>query len=88
MPGEIQTADHEMQQMSDQVASAVLNRLAAMLRTRTFGDPMVDGLALLALLERMPYSVYTIEHLAEIDAIEAMVMVVQRGFLGRVVDQR
>jgi AcrR family transcriptional regulator len=85
---EIQTADHEMQQMSDQVASAVLHRLVAMLRQRTFGDPMVDGLALLALLERMPYSVYTIEHLAETDAIEAMLIVIERGFLGKVTSQR
>ena len=85
---EIQTADQEMQQMSDQVAGAVLHRLVAILRKRTFGDPMVDGLALLALLERMPYSVYTIEHLAEHDAIEAMLMIVQRGFFGETSGQR
>lgn len=85
---EIHTADHEMQQMSDQVAGAVLHRLVTILRKRTFGDPMVDGLALLALLERMPYSVYTIEHLAESDAIEAMLIVVQRGFFGETADQR
>ena len=36
---------------------------------------------LLALIERVPYSVYTLQFTSEADAIEAMVTTIRRGFL-------
>jgi AcrR family transcriptional regulator len=66
---------------STQVAGAVYTRLLKVLEQRDIGDPMVDAVALLALIERVPYSVYTLGFTDERDAIEAMSTMIRRGFL-------
>ncbi len=38
--------------------------------------------ALLAVVERLPYSVYTLRFTKRDDAIDAMVTIIRRGFLG------
>ena len=53
-----------------------------MLDERGFGDPLVDAIALLAVVERLPYSVYTLRFTKRDDAIDAMVTIIRRGFLG------
>jgi hypothetical protein len=63
------------------VAASVLTRLVRLLQGRDFGDPGVDATALLALIERVPYSVYTLRFTAEDDAVENMVLAIRRGFL-------
>jgi AcrR family transcriptional regulator len=75
-------ADDELASFSRQVASSVLSRLVRVLDARDFGDPAVDAVALLALIERLPYSVYTLQFTAQADAIEAMITILRRGFLG------
>jgi hypothetical protein len=52
-----------------------------MLQQRDFGDPEVDATTLLALIERVPYSVYTLEFTTEDDAVENMLVTIRRGFL-------
>jgi AcrR family transcriptional regulator len=65
-----------------QVAVAVIGRLGRILEPRGFGDPSIDALALLALTERMPYGVFTLRFSERDEAIDAMVTMIRRGFLG------
>jgi AcrR family transcriptional regulator len=77
---EMQT-NEELAAFSQQVAASVFTRLVRMLDRRDFGEPVVDAVTLLAVLERVPYSVYTLGFTTEADAIESMITVVRRGFL-------
>lgn len=77
---EMQT-NEELAAFSKQVAASVLTRLVRVLETRTFGDPTVDAITLLALIERLPYSVYTLQFTSQDDAIETMITIIRRGFL-------
>ncbi len=77
---EMQTND-ELAAFSQQVAASVFTRLVRILEGRDFGNPEVDATTLLALIERVPYSVYTLQFTSEADAIEAMVTTIRRGFL-------
>lgn len=77
---EMQTND-ELALFSQRVAASVFTRLVRILEARDFGNPDVDATTLLALIERVPYSVYTLEFTSEADAIESMVTIIRRGFL-------
>ena len=77
---EMQTND-ELAAFSTQVAASVLTRLVRLLEARSFGDPTVDAITFLALIERLPYSVYTLGFTDTADAIEAMITIIRRGFL-------
>jgi len=79
---EMHTADPRLVSFGQEVAATVVGRLMAMLEARGFGDPLVDALALLALVERGPYSVYTLRFTKRADAIDAMVTIVRRGLMG------
>jgi AcrR family transcriptional regulator len=77
---EMQTND-ELAAFSQRVAASVFTRLVRILEARDFGDPEVDATTLLALIERVPYSVYTLGFTSETDAIDSMVTTIRRGFL-------
>jgi AcrR family transcriptional regulator len=77
---EMQT-NEELAAFSQQVAASVFTRLVRMLDRRDFGEPVVDAVTLLAVLERVPYSVYTLGFTTEADGIESMITVFRRGFL-------
>jgi hypothetical protein len=77
---EMQT-NEELAAFSQQVAASVFTRLVRLLEAREFGNPDVDATTFLALIERVPYSVYTLQFTSEADAIEAMVTTIRRGFL-------
>ena len=79
---EMQMAGAELVSFGQEVAATVLARLMAMLDQRGFGDPLVDAVALLAVIERIPYGVYTLRFTKRGDAIDAMVTIIRRGFLG------
>jgi AcrR family transcriptional regulator len=68
--------------LARQVAASVLARLAQALAGRGFGDPEVDAVVFLGVVERLPYSVFTLEFTSEADAIDAMVAIVRRGLYG------
>ncbi len=68
-------------EFSTQVAASVFTRLARTLERRGFGDADVDATMLMALIERVPYSVFTLGFVSEEDAVEAMVAIIRRGFL-------
>jgi AcrR family transcriptional regulator len=65
-----------------EVAVAVIGRLGRILEARGFGDPSIDALAFLALVERMPYGVFTLRFSEREEAIDAMVTMMRKGFLG------
>lgn len=77
---EMQT-NEELAAFSRQVAASVFTRLTRLLDQRDFGDPVVDAVVLLALIERVPYSVYTLAFASEADAVESMVTLIRRGLL-------
>ena len=72
----------EMAEFSKLVAASVHARLGRVLERRDFGDPATDAVVLLALIERVPYSVYTLRFSSADEAIESMVTILRRGFLG------
>jgi len=72
----------ELAEFSKRVAASVHARLGRVLERRDFGDPATDAVVLLALIERVPYSVYTLRFRSADEAIESMVTVLRRGFLG------
>jgi AcrR family transcriptional regulator len=77
---EMQT-NEELAAFSQQVAASVLTRLVRVLERRGFGDPTVDAITFLALIERLPYSVYTLHFADQAAAIEASITIIRRGFL-------
>jgi AcrR family transcriptional regulator len=74
-------ASEELGAFARKSAAAVFTRLARALETRDFGHPVVDATGLLALVERVPYSVYTLGFTTEDDAVENMLLAIRRGFL-------
>jgi AcrR family transcriptional regulator len=79
---EMHTSDAELRSFGQHVAARVTNRLMAMLEARGFGDSLVDSIALLAVVERVPYGVLTLRFTTRGEAIDAMVTIIRRGFLG------
>ena len=77
---EMQT-NAELAEFSRAVAASVYARLVRMLEQRDFGVAMVDAVTLLALIERVPYSVHTLHFMSRDEAIEAMVAMIRRGLL-------
>ena len=71
----------ELAAFSRRVAASVFTRLVRLLDRRDFGDPTVDATTFLSLVERLPYSVYTMQYLSPEEAVESMVTVIRRGFL-------
>jgi AcrR family transcriptional regulator len=78
---EMRTSE-ELAEFSREVAASVLGRLVRLLQRRDFGNPDVDATTLLALIERVPYSVYTLGFTTEDDAVENMLIAIRRGYLG------
>jgi AcrR family transcriptional regulator len=79
---EMQESDPALARFSREVAAAVIARLGRVLDGRGFGSTGVDALAFLAVTERLPYSVLTLRFSDRDEAIEAMVTIIRRGFLG------
>jgi AcrR family transcriptional regulator len=79
---EMQAAEPTLATFSLEVAFAVIGRLGRILAGRGFGDASVDALAFLALTERIPYGVFTLRFSERDEAVDAMVTMIRRGFLG------
>jgi len=60
----------------------VFDRLCRIVHRRGFGDPTVDGLVLLSVIERLPYNVYVLDYLDTDAAVDAALVLIQRGLLG------
>ncbi len=79
---EMKSPDPDLDTFSKQIAASVVERLIQILGRRRFGDPLVDSLAFLALIERLPYSVITLGYAEEPDVIDAMLIIIRQGFMG------
>lgn len=76
---ELDHDDPELSAFSIDVAVVVFDRLTRIVHSRGFGDPTVDALALLSVIERVPYSVLVLGHVGEEEAIDASTFLVRRG---------
>ncbi len=65
---------------STQVAASLFTRLVALLERRDFGNPEADATVLLAMLERIPYVVYTLGFASEAEGVDMALTVMRRGF--------
>ncbi|MDZ7676269.1 MAG: TetR/AcrR family transcriptional regulator [Acidimicrobiales bacterium] len=74
--------DPELARYSLAVAAVLFDRLTRIVHTRDFGDPTVDALVLLSVIERVPYSVLVLGHLDEDEAVAAATLVIRRGIFG------
>jgi AcrR family transcriptional regulator len=79
---EIDYDDSEVASFSIRIALVVLDRLSRIISRRGFGDSTVDAIGLLAVIERVPYSVLVLGHLEEPVAIDAAAFIVRRALFG------
>jgi AcrR family transcriptional regulator len=79
---EIQYEDPVLVAFSLDVALVTFDRLTRIVHRRGFGDATVDAIALLAVIERIPYNVLVLRHLDEAEAIDASAFIVRRGLFG------
>lgn len=80
-----QELDHENPEMarySFDVAAAFFDRLTRIVHARGFGDPTVDALVLLSVVERVPFNAMVAGHLDPDEAIAAATVFIRRGLFG------
>ena len=80
---EIDPGDPEMAAMSLELMVVFFDRLARVVHARGFGDTDVDAISLLAVIERVPYTVVVLHELDEPPALGAAHHLVAQGILGR-----
>ena len=80
---EIGVEESAMSPLSIDLARVFFDRLERVVHTRGFGDTAVDAIALLAVLEHVPYNVLVLGNLAETQAVAAADCLIGRGILGR-----
>lgn len=80
---EIDPGDPEMAAMSLELMVVFFDRLARAVHTRGFGDTDVDAISLLAVIERVPYTVVVLHDLDEAPALAAAHHLIAQGILGR-----
>jgi AcrR family transcriptional regulator len=79
---EIDYQDPELASFSLEVAIVFFDRLGRIVHQRGFGDSTVDALVLLAVIERIPYSVLALRHIDTDEAVDASTFIVRRGIFG------
>ena len=79
---EIDYEDPALGTFSLEVAFVTFDRLVRIVHQRGFGDSTVDALVLLSVIERIPYSVLVLKHLAQDEAVDASAFIVRRGLFG------
>jgi AcrR family transcriptional regulator len=79
---ETQFPDPALEELTRRVADAALGRLLDALGARAVGDPLVDAIAFLGLIEAVPHHVDAFGYFARDEAVDALVAIVRRGFLG------
>jgi AcrR family transcriptional regulator len=74
-------ANPDLTAYSGQVSAAIYARLVQLLQRRDFGDPAVDATTFLALLERLPHTVFTLGFLSTDEGIDTALVAIRRGLL-------
>jgi len=78
---ETQFPGHELEDLSRDVAKGALDVLLQAVGDRAVGDPLVDAMALLGLVETMPHHVHAFGYFSQATAVDALVVIIRRGFL-------
>jgi AcrR family transcriptional regulator len=79
---ETQFPDPALEALTRRVADVALARLLDALGERAVGDPLVDAMAFLGLVETVPHHVRGFGYFSESEAVDALVAIIRRGFLG------
>lgn len=79
---EIGVEETAMTAMSLDLAAVFFDRLQRVVHARGFGDTSVDAVALLAVLEHVPYNVLVLGYLDEDQAVTAAEFIIRRGIFG------
>lgn len=79
---EIGVEESAMTAMSLDLAMVFFDRLERVVHARGFGDTSVDAVALLAVLEHVPYNVLVLGYLDEDQAVAAADCILRRGIFG------
>jgi AcrR family transcriptional regulator len=79
---EIGVKESAMTALSLQLAGVFFDRLERVVHARDFGDTAVDAVALLSVLEHVPYNVLVLGHLDEGRAVAAADYIIRHGILG------
>lgn len=79
---EIDLGNPDMSALSLEIMLVFFDRLGRLVHSRGFGDTAADSLALLAVIERVPYTVVVLDQLEEAPAIAAAKHLIERGVLG------
>jgi AcrR family transcriptional regulator len=79
---ETQFPDPALEALTKRVADVALSRLLDALGERAVGDPLVDAMAFLGLVETVPHHVHAFGYFTQAEAVDALVAIIRRGFLG------
>jgi len=79
---ETQFPDPALEDLTKRVADVALGRLLEALGDRAVGDPLVDAMAFLGLVETVPHHVHAFGYFPQAEAVDALVAIIRRGFLG------
>ena len=79
---ETQFPDPALEALTQRVADVALSRLLDALGERAVGDPLVDAMAFLGLVETVPHHVHAFGYFPQAAAVDALVAIIRRGFLG------
>ena len=79
---EAEFSDPALEELTGRVADAALGSLVALLDENGVGDPLVNAMSLVGLLETVPHHVHAFGYFSETAAVDALVAIIRRGFLG------
>jgi AcrR family transcriptional regulator len=79
---EAQFPDPALEELTRRVADVALSRVLDALGEGAVGDPLVDAMAFLGLIETVPHQVHTFGDVPRPAAVGALVAIIRRGFLG------
>jgi len=76
---EIGAHDPAIAAFSVEVAAVAFDRLVRIVHRRGFGNPTVDAIVLLSVIERAPYTVLVLGYVDEAQAVDASALLIRRG---------
>ncbi len=79
---EIGNADPLLTAFSVEIAVTAFDQLVRIVGRRDFGNPLVDAIVLLAVIERAPYNVLVLGDVDEQHAVAASALIVRRALFG------
>ncbi len=75
-------SDPALEALTGRVADAALGSLVGLLEDGGVGDVLVNAMTLVGLLETIPHHVHAFGYFSETAAVDALVAIIRRGFLG------